>query len=48
MKYCFAYCEIDTEHHEFKSRGEIAQIKPQVFDLLAYLAGNPGRLITKD
>lgn len=48
MKYRFAHCELDTERHEFMANGTIARLEPQVFDLLAYLAGNPGRLITKD
>jgi DNA-binding winged helix-turn-helix (wHTH) protein/tetratricopeptide (TPR) repeat protein len=48
MKYRFAQCELDTERHEFKSGGEVVPVEPQVFDLLAYLAGHPGRLISKD
>ena len=48
MKYRFAHCEIDTERHEFTASGKIRRLEPQVFDLLAYLASNPGRLITKD
>lgn len=48
MRYHFGQCEIDTDRHEFRVAGEAIQIEPQVFDLLAYLAGNPGRLITKD
>ncbi|MGE0701605.1 MAG: transcriptional regulator, partial [Hyphomicrobiaceae bacterium] len=48
MKLRFANCEIDTLRHEFRANGIVVSIEPQVFDLLAYLANNPNRLITKD
>lgn len=48
MKFRLANCEIDTERHEFAANGIVVAIEPQVFDLVTYLARNPGRLITKD
>jgi pimeloyl-ACP methyl ester carboxylesterase/DNA-binding winged helix-turn-helix (wHTH) protein len=44
----FADCELDLAAHEIRRGGQPCAVEPQVFDLLAYLASNPTRLITKD
>jgi pimeloyl-ACP methyl ester carboxylesterase len=48
MKREFADCIIDPGRHEFSRGGEIIKLEPQVFDLIALLADNPGRLLTRD
>ncbi len=48
MKRRFANCEIDPERHEFWRADELVKLEPQVFDLIALLAENPGRLISRD
>ena len=48
MKRRFADCEIDPESHEFRCAGELIKLEPQVFDLIAMLADNPGRLVSRD
>jgi TolB-like protein/class 3 adenylate cyclase len=40
--------EIDTSLFELRRTGERVPIEPQVFDLLLFLARNPGRTVTKD
>jgi TolB-like protein/class 3 adenylate cyclase len=40
--------EIDTSLFELRRSGERVPIEPQVFDLLLFLARNPGRTVTKD
>ncbi|MBI1777912.1 MAG: alpha/beta fold hydrolase [Proteobacteria bacterium] len=47
-RICFGTCELDLEAYELRRNGQSQPIEPQVFDLLAYLAQHPGRLITKD
>jgi pimeloyl-ACP methyl ester carboxylesterase/DNA-binding winged helix-turn-helix (wHTH) protein len=44
----FADCELDVVAYELRRGGTVQPLEPQVFDLLAYLARNPGRLIGKD
>ncbi len=48
MRHRFADCEIDVERHEFWHAGQAARLEPQVFDLIALLVANPGRLISRD
>jgi TolB-like protein/class 3 adenylate cyclase len=40
--------EIDTSLFELRKLGERVPIEPQVFDLLLFMARNPGRTVTKD
>jgi pimeloyl-ACP methyl ester carboxylesterase/DNA-binding winged helix-turn-helix (wHTH) protein len=47
MRYRFANCEIDTTRHELCVGGELVQLEPQVFDLLALLVQHPGRLVSR-
>jgi pimeloyl-ACP methyl ester carboxylesterase len=44
----FGDCELDLRAFELRRDGRPCAIEPQVFELLAHLARNPGRLITKD
>lgn len=45
---CFGDCELDLAAFELRRGGEVCPVEPQVFELLAFLARNPGRLVTKD
>lgn len=47
-QFRFDDCELDAAAFELRRGGEICPVEPQVFELLLYLARNPGRLITKD
>lgn len=40
--------ELDTAHYELRRAGERIAVEPQVFDLLAFLARNAGRTVTRD
>jgi predicted ATPase/DNA-binding winged helix-turn-helix (wHTH) protein len=40
--------EIDLDAFELRHGGEPIPVEPQVFEVLGYLASNPGRLITKE
>lgn len=44
----FGDCELDLAAFELRRNGRPCAIEPQVFELLAYLARHPRRLITKD
>ena len=48
MSYRFNDCEIDPETHRLTAGGIVREVEPQVFDLLVFLARNPGRLISHD
>lgn len=47
MIYRFAEFEVDTRLCELRRNGRAVALEPQVFDLLAHLVANPGRLVTK-
>lgn len=40
--------QLDTDAFELRRCGEIVAVEPQVFDVLAHLATNAGRLVTRD
>ena len=40
--------EIDLARYELRRAGARVPVEPKVFDLIAYLAGNANRLISKD
>ncbi|MGI9612054.1 MAG: winged helix-turn-helix domain-containing protein [Acidimicrobiales bacterium] len=40
--------EVDFQAHELRSDGERVRIEPQVFEVLAYLAQRPGRMVPKE
>ena len=44
----FSDCELDLGSYELRRSGQPQPIEPQVLELLAYLARNPGRMIGKD
>ena len=40
--------EIDVERYELRQHGEPIALEPQVFEVLAHLVANPGRVVTKN
>jgi|SRR5438105_4029774 len=48
MILSFDDCEIDLERRELRRAGMAVHVEPQVFDLLAYLAQNGDRVVSKD
>ncbi|MEP1209021.1 MAG: alpha/beta fold hydrolase [Rhizobiaceae bacterium] len=48
MEYRFADCVLDDETFVLTKAGAARPVEPQVFDLLVFLARNPGVLIDKD
>jgi DNA-binding winged helix-turn-helix (wHTH) protein/TolB-like protein len=44
----FGDCELDLDGYVLKRDGAPQPVEPQVLDLLAHLARNPGRLVSKD
>jgi TolB-like protein len=48
LRYLFDDCVLDTDRRELHRRAEVVSVAPQVFDLLAYLISNRGRVVSKD
>jgi len=48
MVFRFGDYAFDTERRELRRGGELVALEPQVFDLLAYLVRNRGRVVSKD
>src|SRR6202047_4756324 len=48
MTLGFGDCEIDLERGELWRAKRAVHVEPQVFDLLAYLVQNRGRVVSKD
>ena len=48
MILSFGDCEIDLERRELRRAKHAIHVEPQVFDLLAYLVQNRGRVVSKD
>jgi pimeloyl-ACP methyl ester carboxylesterase/DNA-binding winged helix-turn-helix (wHTH) protein len=48
MTYRFEAFELDTDRYELRRDGEAVRMEPQVFDVLAYLVENHGRMVPKD
>ena len=48
MIFAFADCTLDTALFELRRAGEIVPVEPQVFELLALLVRERGRVVTKD
>jgi DNA-binding winged helix-turn-helix (wHTH) protein/pimeloyl-ACP methyl ester carboxylesterase len=44
----FADCELDHAAYELRREGRVVSVEPQVFDLLVYLVGHAGRLVSKE
>jgi DNA-binding winged helix-turn-helix (wHTH) protein len=47
MIYRFGDCELDEGRYELRRGGVPCHLEPQVFEVLAYLVRNRGRLVTK-
>ena len=48
MRYRFDQFELDTGRYELRVDGVAQRVEPLVFDLIAFLAANPGRIIGRD
>lgn len=48
MIYRFSDCVLDTSRHELTRENEPVHVEPQVFQLLAVLAGSGGAVVSKD
>jgi TolB-like protein/Flp pilus assembly protein TadD len=48
MLYLFDDSELDTERRELRRGGDAVELEPQVFDLLAYLIRERGRVVSRD
>lgn len=48
MRLSFASCELDLGRQELRREGEVVHVEPQVFDLIAHLARNRDRVVSKD
>jgi adenylate cyclase len=48
MVFRFGAHVLDTERRELRRGAELVPLEPQVFDLLAYLVRNRGRVVSKD
>ena len=48
MRYLFEDCALDTDRRELRRAGKVVALEPQVFDLLACLIVNRGRVVSKD
>jgi DNA-binding winged helix-turn-helix (wHTH) protein len=48
VRVTFADCELDVGRHELRRAGEVVPLEPQVFDVLAYLARQGDRLVSKN
>jgi DNA-binding winged helix-turn-helix (wHTH) protein len=48
MLYLFDDCALDTDRRELLKADRPIAVQPQVFDLLAFLIANLGRVVTKD
>lgn len=48
MRYLFDDCVLDLDRREFFRAAEAIAVAPKVFDLLAYLAENRGRVVSRD
>ncbi len=47
MPMSFADFVVDVDAGELRRGGKPVKLEPQVFDLIAFLAGNPGRVLSK-
>jgi TolB-like protein/tetratricopeptide (TPR) repeat protein len=48
MLYHFDNCVLDTDRRELSRGGAAIEVEPQVFDLLAFLIRERGRVVTRD
>ena len=48
VRVAFSDCELDVGRHELRRAGRVVALEPQVFDVLAYLARQGDRLVSKN
>ena len=48
MRYRFDEFELDTDRYELRQRGALQHVEPLVFDLIRFLACNPGRIVSRE
>ena len=48
MRFLFADYALDRERRELRRGGDLVQVEPQVFDLLAYLVAHRDRVVSKN
>src|SRR5262245_21975514 len=48
LLFLFEGCALDTDRRELRRGGTLLSVEPKVFDLLVYLIGNRGRVVSKD
>jgi DNA-binding winged helix-turn-helix (wHTH) protein len=48
LLYRFDDYILDTEHYELRQAGRLVRLAPRVFNLVAYLVQQPGRLVTNE
>ncbi len=48
MKLKFSAFEIDTNSYELSRSGNVVNVEPMVFDLIVFLASNPGQVFSRD
>ena len=48
MLYRFDDFEVDTEKYELRRNGTVRPVEPLVFDLIAFLSRNAGRVLSRD
>src|SRR5271167_994952 len=48
MLYLFDDCALDTDRRELLKADRPISVQPQVFDVLAFLIANRGRVVSKD
>jgi pimeloyl-ACP methyl ester carboxylesterase/DNA-binding winged helix-turn-helix (wHTH) protein len=46
--YAFGECELDVDRFELRRDGTVCKVEPQVFDVLALLVRERGRVVTKE
>ena len=44
----FGEFQLDTDRFELRRNGQVRNMEPKVFDLVAHFARNPGRVFTRD
>src|SRR5262249_49061063 len=47
MRYVFGECELDTERHELRRRGQVVALEPLALRVLAYFVQHPGQAVAK-
>jgi len=48
MRYSFDDCTLDLDRRELRENGQLVDVEPQVFDLLAFLLRHRDRVVSRD